>query len=57
MQDRRSPLGQLQGEIWRVFVVIMLLFLIGEGILILPSRRVAAPTTHKRQEKREAVAA
>jgi hypothetical protein len=40
MQDRRSPLGQLQGEIWRVFLVIMLLFLIGEAILILPARKV-----------------
>ncbi|MGZ4987167.1 MAG: hypothetical protein ACXWBP_03920, partial [Limisphaerales bacterium] len=41
MQDRRSPLSQLQGEIWRVFLVIMLLFLIAEGILILPARKVA----------------
>ncbi len=43
MQDRRSPLSKLQGEIWRVFLVIMLLFLIGEGILILPARKVGRP--------------
>jgi hypothetical protein len=58
MQDHRSPLGQLQGEIWRVFLVVMLLFLIGEGILILPARKVgtAAPRAPKKQ-KREEVAA
>lgn len=47
MQDRRNPLGQLQGEIWRVFLVIMLLFLIGEGILILPARKQAGPAASR----------
>lgn len=37
LQDR-SRADKLQGEIWRVFVFAMLLFLVGEGILILPSQ-------------------
>jgi hypothetical protein len=52
MQDRRSPLGSLQGEIWRVFLVIMLLFLIGEGLLILPARKTVAPSPTKRKSER-----
>jgi hypothetical protein len=58
MQDRRSPLGQLQGEIWRVFLVIMLLLLIGEGILILPARKVGrvAPRAPSRDRALEEVA-
>jgi hypothetical protein len=58
MQDRRSPLGQLQGEIWRVFLVIMLLLLIGEGILILPARKVrrVAPRAPSRDRALEEVA-
>jgi hypothetical protein len=56
MQDRRSPLGQLQGEIWRVFLVIMLLFLIGEGILILPARKVGRVAPRPPQRKLEEVA-
>ena len=36
-QERGEGTDRLQGEIWRVFVTLMLLFLIAEGILILPS--------------------
>ncbi len=45
LQDRRLETGQLQGEIWRVFVFAMLLFLLAEAILILPPRRVAPGQT------------
>ncbi len=38
-QERRLEIGQLQGEVWRVFVFAMLLFVIAEGILILPARQ------------------
>jgi hypothetical protein len=41
LEERQFNVGQLQGEVWRVFVFVMLLFLIGEGILILPARRPA----------------
>jgi len=39
LDDRSTGVGQLQGEVWRLFVYAMLLFLIAEGILILPARR------------------
>ncbi|HXR09061.1 MAG TPA: BatA domain-containing protein [Candidatus Acidoferrum sp.] len=46
LQDRRVETGQLQGEIWRLFLFLMLLLLLGEGLLILPAKRpVAAPGT------------
>jgi hypothetical protein len=38
LQERHVETGQLQGEIWRFFLFAMLLFLIAEGILILPAR-------------------
>jgi hypothetical protein len=38
MQERREQFGQLQGEIWRLFVFAMLLMLIAEGFLILPPK-------------------
>lgn len=41
-QERRGEGSPLQGEIWRMFLFTMLLGLIVEGILILPSRK---PTT------------
>jgi hypothetical protein len=47
LEERPLDVGQLQGEIWRVFVFAMLLFLIGEGILILPAR-VPAPSPLRR---------
>jgi hypothetical protein len=57
LQERRPDAGQLQGEIWRLFVYAMLLFLIAEGILILPARRPApipgrsAPRPREREEQ------
>ena len=33
LQDRRVDTGQLQGEIWRLFLFLMLLLLLGEGLL------------------------
>ena len=39
LQDRRVETGQLQGEIWRLFLFLMLLLLLGEGLLILPGKR------------------
>ena len=35
--ERRTQMERLQGEIWRLFLFAMLLFLIAEGILILPA--------------------
>ena len=34
LQARRVDTGQLQGEIWRLFLFFMLLLLAGEGLLI-----------------------
>jgi hypothetical protein len=39
LQERRADTGQLQGEIWRLFLFLMLLLLLGEGLLILPAKR------------------
>jgi hypothetical protein len=54
-EKRHLEIGQLQGEIWRLFVFAMLLFLMGEGILILPSRQpVPSPAIRaRRPERRE----
>jgi hypothetical protein len=38
LQEKRSQATDLQGEIWRVFLVTMLLFLVAEGALILPPK-------------------
>jgi len=38
-QESRSASDQLQGEFWRVFLFAMLLCLLAEAVLILPSRR------------------
>jgi hypothetical protein len=57
LEERRPDAGQLQGEIWRVFVFAMLLFLIAEGLLILPARAPApipggaAPRAREREEQ------
>jgi hypothetical protein len=56
LQERQFQMGQLQGEIWRLFLFAMLLFLIAEGILILPSRRPApelTPPPASREEPEE----
>jgi hypothetical protein len=56
-QERRLEIGQLQGEIWRLFVFAMLLFVIAEGILILPARqageRETATAVKKKPEPEE----
>jgi hypothetical protein len=57
LQDRHLETGQLQGEVWRMFVFAMLLFLIAEAFLILPPRRVAPAHTAappKKSKEREA---
>jgi hypothetical protein len=41
-QERRVETGQLQGEIWRLFLFLMLLLLLGEGLLILPGKMPGA---------------
>ncbi|MCI0536900.1 MAG: BatA domain-containing protein, partial [Verrucomicrobiales bacterium] len=38
LEDRRGSNSPLQGEIWRMLLLGMLLFLIVEGILVLPAR-------------------
>jgi len=48
LQEQRTQFGQAQGEIWRVFLFIMLLTLIGEGFLILPSKPRPAQPPRKR---------
>jgi hypothetical protein len=41
-QEKGTEASPLQGEIWRFFLVAMLLFLIAEALLILPSRKGGA---------------
>jgi hypothetical protein len=43
LQEQHLETGQLQGEVWRVFVFAMLLFLLAEAILVLPPRRRPTP--------------
>jgi hypothetical protein len=38
LQDKQKQSDALQGEIWRIFLFGMLMFLIGESILILPGK-------------------
>jgi len=37
--ERKADPGQMQGEIWRLFLFLMLLLLLAEGLLILPAKR------------------
>jgi len=54
LQDNRQRSDQLQVEIWRVLLFGMLLFLIGEGILILPPKGQAVEArTGRKTEPRE----
>jgi len=50
--ERRTQMERLQGEIWRLFLFAMLLFLIAEGILILP-----APSTKSLSQASQPVGA
>lgn len=53
-EERGTGADRLQGEIWRVFVTLMLLFLIAEGLLILPASRPAnAQSSAHRARPRE----
>lgn len=42
-EERGEGSDRLQGEIWRVFVALMLAFLLVEGLLVLPGRVPASP--------------
>lgn len=53
LQERHVETSQLQGEIWRFFLFAMLLFLVAEGILVLPARPAAPPVTHKTARREE----
>ncbi len=44
LDESRTRNDRLQGEIWRLFLVAMLLFLLVEGVLILPTRAETAAT-------------
>ncbi len=53
MQEQREQSGQLQGEVWRMFLAAMLLILIAEGFLILPpKRRVGAGEAERTRRAR-----
>jgi hypothetical protein len=52
-QERHFDIEQLQGEIWRFFLFAMLMFLIAEGILILPARRTPTPATRETRKAEE----
>jgi hypothetical protein len=51
LEERNVETGRLQGEVWRLFVFAMLLFLIVEGILILPARQVPVAKAKRREEQ------
>jgi hypothetical protein len=42
LQERRTATDNLQGEVWRLFLVAMLLCLIGESVLVLPPKTGAS---------------
>ncbi len=43
--ERQSRSSQIEGEIWRAFVFLMLLFLLAESALVLPPRSARAVST------------
>jgi hypothetical protein len=47
--------GNLQGEIWRMFLVVMLLFLVAEAVLILPARPAVSQAARGHPKTLEAV--
>jgi hypothetical protein len=55
--ERADGADRLQGEVWRVFVTLMLIFLIAEGILILPTSAQPAVRERKAAPKPMEVAA
>jgi hypothetical protein len=56
-RDVGTRADQLQGEIWRLFLFGMLIFLLVEGWLILPQARRVEETARAAQPKTEAVVA
>jgi hypothetical protein len=52
-EERGTGTDRLQGEIWRVFVTLMLLFLIAEGLLILPTSTPTPAVPKPRSPERE----
>jgi hypothetical protein len=57
-QERGGTSDRLQGEVWRFFLSLMLLFLIAEGFLILPSgaRETKRPARTEPRTPVEAIA-
>jgi hypothetical protein len=55
LQENRQRSDALQGEIWRLLLLALLIFLIAEGVLILPGSSAAAahgkPVTPPRQRE------
>ncbi len=50
LEERKTNVEQIQGEVWRLFVFAMLFFLIAEGFLVMPAKQ-AAPITNGRTPK------
>ena len=52
LQEREKKSDALQGEIWRIFLFGMLIFLIGESLLILPGKITSEekPVTHRKMK-------
>ena len=51
-EERADATDRLQGEIWRVFLSLMLIFLVVEGLLILPASTATAPTREKPSKRK-----
>lgn len=47
LQDQGRASDRLQGEVWRFFLFMMLIFLLVEGLLILPARASSAPAPRR----------
>jgi hypothetical protein len=47
LEERERRTGQVHGEVWRIFLLAMLAFLLVEGWLILPERTAAPARTTK----------
>ncbi|MGI8966514.1 MAG: BatA domain-containing protein [Limisphaerales bacterium] len=54
LQERQKETDALQGEVWRFFLFGLLLFLIGEGILILPGQTPLKEKISETQKKANA---
>lgn len=56
LQERQKKTDALHGEIWRVFLFGMLIFLVGESLLILPGKIHAEESRSAPKPKREVAA-